>query len=77
MTNQPPFSQTSRELALMPRGDHAQNMFRMVFNARRQNSLGAYPEGRTDLRSVFEEAKKSVRVMWPDFEPEYDPSLFD
>lgn len=68
--------QVDRELAFIPRGSDAQNEFRMVFNARRLNSLGVKPEGPTDLRAVFEACLASVRANYPDFEPEFDPRLF-
>ncbi len=72
-----PLAQTTRELALIPRGDLAQNTFRMVFHMWRMNSLGSNPDGPSDFRSVFEKAKEAVRVNWPGFEPKHDPSLFD
>jgi hypothetical protein len=70
-----PQSQTSAEMALIPRGDYAQQMFRMVFNMDRLNSLGDHPEGSTDLASIIEGAAAVVRARYPDFEPKYDPSL--
>jgi len=72
-----PRAQNDRELALIPRGDQAQNDFRMLFNSRRLNSLGANPEGPTDLRSVFDGVVAAIRATYPDFEPQYDPRLFD
>jgi hypothetical protein len=72
-----PLEQTKRELALIPRGDFAQNTFRRNFYAMRMNSLGSDPEFPPDLPSVFEQATKSVRANWPDFEPQYDPRLLD
>jgi hypothetical protein len=71
-----PQTQVNRELSLIPRGDLAQNLFRMAFNALRLNSLSAHPEGATDLPSVFERAVKSVRDEYPDFKPQYDSGLF-
>ncbi len=77
MTNDP-LAQTTGELALIPRGDLAQNTFRMVFHMWRMNSLGSNPDGRlSDFRSVFDKATESVRVNWPDFEPKHHPGLFD
>jgi hypothetical protein len=70
-------TQVDRELSLIPRGSAAQNEFRMVFNARRRNALGATPEGHTDLRSVFAASLASVRATYPTFEPDYDPRLFE
>jgi hypothetical protein len=70
-----PVEQTRSELALIPRGDAAQNEFRMIFNARRLNSLSAHPEGQTDIRSVIEESAASVSATRPGFEPVYDPKL--
>ena len=73
-----PLAITTRELALIPKGDLAQNTFRMVFQMWRMNSLGSNPEFPSDdLRSVFERAKQSVRATRPDFEPRHDPRLFD
>ena len=72
-----PLAITTRELALIPKGDLAQNTFRMVFHMWRLNSLGADAEFPSDdLRSVFARAKQAVRATWPDFEPLYDPRLF-
>jgi hypothetical protein len=69
-----PQSQTSAEMALIPKGDYPQQMFRMVFNMDRLNSLGDHPEGSTDLASIIEGAAV-VRARYPDFEPTYDLSL--
>ena len=73
-----PLAVTTRELALIPRGDLAQNTFRMVFHMWRLNSLGSSPEYPSDdLRAVFERAKQAARATRPGFEPRYDPRLFD
>ena len=70
-----PLEQTERELALIPKGDPAQNMFRMMFSALRQNSLGRRPEISSDIRAVVEKAKEMVRVHYPAFEPQHDARL--
>jgi hypothetical protein len=73
-----PLAVTTRELAMIPKGDLIQNTFRMVFHSWRLNSLGSDPEfPLDDLRLVFERAKKAARAARPDFEPRYDPRLFD
>ena len=70
-----PLEQAKRELALIPKGDLAQNQVRMVFFALRENSLGSQPEITPDVSIVFEKAKERVRIDWPVFEPLYDPRL--
>ena len=70
-----PQSQVSAEMALIEKGDYPQQMFRNIFNMDRLNSLGGHPEGSTDLRSIIEGAAAMVRSRYPDFDPEYDPSL--
>lgn len=73
-----PLAITTRELALIPKGDFMQNTFRMVFHMWRLNSLGSTPEfPLDDRRSVFERAKRAVRAARSDFEPRHDPRLFD
>lgn len=73
-----PLAITIRELALIPKGDFAQNQFRLVYYTWRLNSLSSNPEFPSDdLRSVFERAKQAVRAMRPGFEPRHDPRLFD
>jgi hypothetical protein len=72
-----PQEQASRELELIPKGDLAQNTFRMVFFAFRQNSLGRQPEIDDDVRVVVEKAAATVRATFPDFEPKLDPRLLN
>ena len=57
-----------------PRVEHAPDSFSDVAHDLARSN----PEFLSDdLRSVFERAKHAARATRPDFEPSYDPRLFD
>lgn len=67
--------QVQREAELIPKGDLAQQLFRMAFVVLRENSLGKTPEEHLTAHRVVERAAASVRRSHPDFQPHYDARL--
>jgi hypothetical protein len=61
-------AETAKELSRVPRGEFAQNMYRMLLQQYLMNSLGSFPEV-LGASAAHAAALRLVRESFPDFEP--------
>lgn len=57
------------ELKRIPRGNFAQNLYRMVYTDARQNALGSRPEIGREAADAHAFALRVVRACHPQFTP--------
>jgi hypothetical protein len=65
-------AQVATELEAIPRGDPAQNMYRMVYEQARMNGLGARAEIGPTAADAHAFAVQAIREQNPDFIPVRD-----
>ena len=61
-------AQVKEEMKKIPRGDEAQNWFRLAYSSLRMNSLGKRAKFHS-RKEVIEEATRWVKKDYPDFKP--------
>jgi hypothetical protein len=68
--------QVKAEMNHIPKGDLAQNEFRMMYWGMRMHSLGKYSVKKESKSDVIKKAEEQLKMSFPEYKPMYDKEFF-